>query len=109
MGRELREPVAVLTPPHRIVDVPVAPPPVGGGVWGGVMVGVVVGCRVAGRRRSRWCRCGRGGSGGRAGWSTRRPRARSCGSARRYGSSGGGGTGTGPRGCRSAWDLVVVC
>ena len=45
---------------------------VGGGVWGGVIVRSWV--RVG--RSTRWCRCGRGGSGGRAGWSTRRSRAR---------------------------------
>ena len=42
--------------------------------------------RVARVARCGWCRCGRGGSGGRGGWSTRTPRARPCGSARRSGS-----------------------
>ena len=58
--------------------------------------------------RSLSCRCGRVGRGGRAVRSTRRRRWRSSGSARRCGSSSGGGTGTGRRGCRSASDRAAV-
>ena len=68
-------------------DVPVPPLPEGGGVWGGVMVGEVRSDdQVARLGRSEWCRGGRVGSGGRAVRSTRTPRARSSGSARRCGS-----------------------